>query len=95
MSSKVNKKKHLAAEMQRRQYTFLKMLFPIVSLVVGGWTPDNPCCLVEQFCPEYNEWRAAASMVNNRGSVAVGTLDGEIYTVGGEDNIRCYSSVER
>ncbi|GAA6218660.1 kelch-like protein 20 isoform X1 [Lates japonicus] len=63
--------------------------------VVGGWTQDDPSCLVEQFCPEYNEWRTAARMVNNRGNVAVDTLDGKIYTVGGEDNIRCYSSVER
>ncbi|KAJ4942102.1 hypothetical protein JOQ06_011971, partial [Pogonophryne albipinna] len=61
---------------------------------VGGWTQEDPSCLVEQFCPEYNEWRAAARMVNNRGKVAVGTLDGMIYTVGGEDHIRCYSSVE-
>uniref|UniRef100_A0A3B4VIJ4 Si:ch73-29c22.1 n=1 Tax=Seriola dumerili TaxID=41447 RepID=A0A3B4VIJ4_SERDU len=60
----------------------------------GGWTRDDPSCLVEQFCPEYNEWRTAARMVNNRGSVAVGSLDGKIYTVGGEDNVRCYSSVE-
>ncbi|XP_068994777.1 kelch-like protein 20 [Embiotoca jacksoni] len=63
--------------------------------VVGGWTQDDPSCLVEQFCPEYNEWRTAARMVKNRGNVAVGTLDGKIYTVGGEDNVRCYSSVER
>ncbi|XP_041854687.1 kelch-like protein 20 [Melanotaenia boesemani] len=63
--------------------------------MVGGWTQDDPSCLVEQFCPEYNEWRAAARMVNSRGCVAVGTLDGKIYAVGGEDNIRCYSSVER
>lgn len=62
---------------------------------VGGWTPDDPSCLVEQFCPEYNEWRAAPRMVNSRGKVAVGTLEGQIYTVGGEDAVRCYSSVER
>ena len=74
---------------------FLKMLFPTGVLAVGGWTKDSPSCLVEQFCPEYNEWRAAASMVSRRGSVAVGTLDGQIYTVGGEDSLRCYSSVER
>lgn len=64
-------------------------------VVVGGWTREDPSCLVEQFCPEYNEWRTAARMVNSRGSVAVGTLDGKVYTVGGEDNVRCYSSVER
>jgi len=68
---------------------------PSFVLVVGGWTHDDPSCLVEQFCPDYNEWRAAAHMLNNRGSVAVGTLDGKIYTVGGEDNVRCYSTVER
>lgn len=62
---------------------------------MGGWTQDDPSCLVEQFCPEYNEWRVAARMVNGRGNVAVGALDGQIYTVGGEDNVRCYSSVER
>lgn len=64
-------------------------------LAVGGWTREDPSCLVEQFCPEYNEWRTAARMISSRGSVAVGTLDGEVYTVGGEDNVRCYSSVER
>ncbi|KAK9522228.1 hypothetical protein VZT92_018705 [Zoarces viviparus] len=70
-------------------------IFNGMMFMVGGWTQDDPSCLVEQFCPEYNEWRAAAHMVNNRGKVAVGTLDGKIYTVGGEDHIRCYSSVER
>uniref|UniRef100_A0A3Q1FK64 Si:ch73-29c22.1 n=1 Tax=Acanthochromis polyacanthus TaxID=80966 RepID=A0A3Q1FK64_9TELE len=54
-----------------------------------AWTQDDPSCLVEQFCPEYKEQRTSA-----RGNVAVGTLDGLIYTVGGEDSIRCYSSVE-
>nr|XP_020453919.1 kelch-like protein 20 [Monopterus albus] len=63
--------------------------------VVGGWTQDDPSCLVEQFCPEYNEWRTTARMVNNRGTVAMATLDGMIYTAGGEDDIQCYSSVER
>ncbi|KAA8592554.1 hypothetical protein FQN60_018009 [Etheostoma spectabile] len=72
-----------------------KDAFNDMMFVVGGWTQTNPSCLVEQFCPEYNEWRTAARMVNSRGNVAVGTLDGKIYTVGGEDNIRCYSSVER
>uniref|UniRef100_A0A3Q3IUX8 Uncharacterized protein n=1 Tax=Monopterus albus TaxID=43700 RepID=A0A3Q3IUX8_MONAL len=60
----------------------------------GGWTQDDPSCLVEQFCPEYNEWRTTARMVNNRGTVAMATLDGMIYTAGGEDDIQCYSSVE-
>lgn len=68
---------------------------PCFVLAVGGWTQDDPSCLVEQFCPEFNEWRTAARMVTKRGNVAVGTLDGMIYTVGGEDSIRCYSSVER
>ncbi|KAM7391213.1 hypothetical protein PAMP_021917 [Pampus punctatissimus] len=70
-------------------------VFNDMMFVVGGWTQDDPSCLVEQFCPEYNEWRAAARMINNRGNVAVGALDGKIYTVGGEDKVRCYSSVER
>lgn len=64
-------------------------------LVVGGWTQEDPSCLVEQFCSEYNEWRTAARMLKNRGAVAVGTLSGQIYAVGGEDSIRCYNSVER
>ncbi|XP_051278748.1 kelch-like protein 20 isoform X1 [Dicentrarchus labrax] len=72
-----------------------KDIFNNMMVMVGGWTRDDPSCLVEQFCPEYNEWRTAARMVNNRGNVAVGTVDGNIYTVGGEDHIRCYSSVER
>ncbi|XP_019954646.2 kelch-like protein diablo [Paralichthys olivaceus] len=66
-----------------------------VMFMVGGWTQDDPSCLVEQFCPEYNEWRSAARMVNNRGAVAVCSLDGQIYAVGGEDKVRCFSSVER
>ncbi|XP_028433074.1 kelch-like protein 20 isoform X1 [Perca flavescens] len=72
-----------------------KDVFNDMMFVVGGWTQNDPSCLVEQFCPEYNEWRTAARMVNSRGKVAVVTLDGKIYTVCGEDNIRCYSSVER
>ncbi|XP_059193672.1 kelch-like protein 20 [Centropristis striata] len=72
-----------------------KEVFNDKMFVVGGWTPDDPSCLVEQFCSEYNEWRSAARMVKNRGKVSVGTLGGLIYTVGGEDKIRCYSSVER
>ncbi|XP_074526542.1 uncharacterized protein LOC141790520 isoform X2 [Halichoeres trimaculatus] len=63
--------------------------------MVGGWTQEDPSCPVEHFCPEYNEWKSAARMVNSRGGVAVGTLGGRIYTVGGEDKVRCYSSVER
>ncbi|KAM8886293.1 uncharacterized protein AB9W97_013470 [Spinachia spinachia] len=63
--------------------------------MVGGWTRDDPSCLVEQFSAECNEWRAAARVVNSRGRVAVGTLDGQIYAVGGADHVRCYSSVER
>lgn len=74
----------------------MKVIFAIFfALIVGGWTQDDPSCLVEQFCPEYNEWRTAAPMVSHRGGVAVCTLNGHIYTVGGEDNLRCYSSVER
>ena len=64
-------------------------------LAVGGWTPDDPSCLVEQFCPEHNEWRTAARVVKSRGSAAVAALNGSIYMAGGEDNVRCYSSVER
>lgn len=64
-------------------------------MVVGGWTREDPSCLVEQFCPELNEWRKAAHMTNSRGQVAVATLGGRIYTAGGEDNLRCHSSVER
>ncbi|XP_034396651.1 kelch-like protein 20 [Cyclopterus lumpus] len=81
----------------RRQLSKLppKDVFNDSMFMVGGWTQDDPCCLVEQFYPEYNEWRAAARMVNNRGRVAVGTLEGHIYAVGGEDAVRCYSSVER
>ncbi|KAG7257045.1 hypothetical protein CRUP_005425 [Coryphaenoides rupestris] len=62
---------------------------------VGGWTRDDPACLVEQFCPEDNEWRPAAPMVHRRGNVAVGTLDGKVYAAGGEDGVRCYGNVER
>lgn len=62
---------------------------------VGGWTRDDPSCSVEQFCPEDNEWRRAAALINCRGGVAVAALDGRIYAAGGEDAIRCYSNVER
>ncbi|XP_047447188.1 kelch-like protein 20 isoform X2 [Mugil cephalus] len=72
-----------------------KDVFNDMMFMVGGWTQDDPSCLVEQFCPDYNEWRNAARMVKQRGHLAVGTLGGDIYTVGGEDSVRCYSSVER
>ncbi|KAJ3604553.1 hypothetical protein NHX12_029293 [Muraenolepis orangiensis] len=81
----------------RREYCRVpsRDVFNHSMFVVGGWTPEDPSCLVEQFCPEYNEWRVAAPMVNRRGNVAVGTLDGKVYTAGGEDSLRCYSNVER
>uniref|UniRef100_A0A3B4B7L3 Uncharacterized protein n=1 Tax=Periophthalmus magnuspinnatus TaxID=409849 RepID=A0A3B4B7L3_9GOBI len=60
----------------------------------GGWSTQDPSCQVEQFCSEYNEWRGAARMPTRRGGVAVGTLGGHIYTVGGEDHARRYSNVE-
>ncbi|XP_049907874.1 kelch-like protein 20 isoform X1 [Epinephelus moara] len=91
-------RRHMSSPLSlRKQLSKLppKDVFNDMMFVVGGWTQDDPSCLVEQFCPEYNEWRTAARMVNSRGKVAVGTLDGKIYTVGGEDKIRCYSSVER
>ncbi|XP_078141508.1 uncharacterized protein LOC144539638 [Centroberyx gerrardi] len=70
-------------------------VFNDMMFVVGGWSQEDPSCRVEQFCPEYNEWRTAAPMVSHRGRVAVCSLDDNIYTAGGEDNVRCYSSVER
>ncbi|XP_059920635.1 kelch-like protein diablo [Gadus macrocephalus] len=70
-------------------------VFTDTMLAVGGWTQDDPSCPVEQFCPEYNEWRVAAPMVNRRGNAAVGTLGGKVYTAGGQDSIRCYDNVER
>ncbi|XP_054628514.1 kelch-like protein 20 [Dunckerocampus dactyliophorus] len=72
-----------------------KDVFTDMMYMVGGWTKDDPSCLVEQFSTEFNEWRTASHMVNQRGNMAVGTLDGKIYAVGGEDNVRCYSNVER
>lgn len=64
-------------------------------MIVGGWTQEDPSCPVEQFCPDTNDWRAAAHMVNRRGQVGVGALDGRIYAVGGRDGVRCLGSVER
>ncbi|XP_046871457.1 kelch-like protein diablo isoform X1 [Hypomesus transpacificus] len=63
--------------------------------IVGGWSQEDPSCPVEQFCPQYNEWHMMASMIQHRGNVAVGTLDGKVYTVGGDDNVSCFRSVER
>ncbi|KAL6114796.1 uncharacterized protein ACO6RY_05475 [Pungitius sinensis] len=82
---------------QRRQLSRLppKDVFNNKMFMVGGWTRDDPSCPLEQFRPECNEWRAAARMVNRRGNVAVATLGGQIYAVGGADHVRCYSSVER
>ncbi|XP_077570918.1 uncharacterized protein LOC144195272 [Stigmatopora nigra] len=63
--------------------------------MVGGWTKDDHSCLVEQFCPEFNEWKSAARLLKQRGQVAVGAVDGEMYALGGEDGVQCCSSVER
>ncbi|KAJ0019892.1 hypothetical protein NQD34_007461 [Periophthalmus magnuspinnatus] len=72
-----------------------KDVFNNMMFMVGGWSTQDPSCQVEQFCSEYNEWRGAARMPTRRGGVAVGTLGGHIYTVGGEDHARRYSNVER
>ncbi|XP_078809449.1 beta-scruin-like [Oryzias latipes] len=47
--------------------------------------PSNTSFLLERFCPDLNEWRSTAHVFNNRACVAVGALDGRIYTAGGED----------
>lgn len=63
--------------------------------VVGGWSKDDPSCPVEQFCPQYNEWKMTAPMLHHRSDPGVCTLGGAIYTVGGSDDVTCLSSVER
>ncbi|KAL0979065.1 hypothetical protein UPYG_G00180090 [Umbra pygmaea] len=63
--------------------------------IVGGWTPEDPSCPVEQFCPLKNEWKNIAPMNHHRGNVAVCSLQGMIYTVGGSDSVSCKSNVER
>ncbi|XP_019908019.2 kelch-like protein 20 [Esox lucius] len=75
---------------QRYREDFNDMLF-----IVGGWTPEDPSCPVEQFCPLENEWKNMASMTHHRGNVAVCSLQGNIYTVGGFDGVSYKSSVER
>ncbi|CAM4664992.1 unnamed protein product [Leuciscus chuanchicus] len=63
--------------------------------VVGGWSKDDPSCPVEQFCPQYNEWKMTAPMHHQRGDTGVCAMGGIIYTVGGSDDVTCLSSVER
>ncbi|KAF4098920.1 hypothetical protein G5714_020950 [Onychostoma macrolepis] len=63
--------------------------------VVGGWSKDDPSCSVEQFCPQYNEWKMTAPMLHHRSDPGVCALGGAIYTVGGSDDVTRLSSVER
>ncbi|XP_050948458.1 kelch-like protein diablo isoform X2 [Labeo rohita] len=63
--------------------------------VVGGWSKDDPSCPVEQFCPQYNEWKMTAPMIHQRSDPGVCALRGVIYTVGGSDDVTCLSSLER
>ncbi|RXN30997.1 kelch 20 [Labeo rohita] len=55
--------------------------------VVGGWSKDDPSCPVEQFCPQYNEWKMTAPMIHQRSDPGVCALRGVIYTVGGRDEL--------
>ena len=64
-------------------------------MIVGGWTPKDPSCPVERFCPLYNEWRLMAPMPGRRGDVAVCALAGMIYAVGGRDDVTCVGNVEK
>ncbi|KAI7812829.1 putative kelch-like protein diablo [Triplophysa rosa] len=63
--------------------------------IVGGWTQTAPLCAVERFSSFYNEWRAMAPMPKRRGGVAVCSLGGMIFTVGGRDDVTCVRSVEK
>ncbi|KAA0716359.1 Potassium channel subfamily T member 2 [Triplophysa tibetana] len=63
--------------------------------IVGGWTQTAPLCAVERFSSFYNEWRAMAPMPKRRGDVAVCSLGGMIFTVGGRDDLTCVKSVEK
>ncbi|XP_077087905.1 uncharacterized protein LOC143739353 isoform X1 [Siphateles boraxobius] len=63
--------------------------------IVGGWTPTATSCGVERFYPLYNEWRTMAPMLKRCGDVAVCSLGGMIFTLGGRDDITSVSSVEK
>ncbi|XP_048045289.1 kelch-like protein 20 isoform X2 [Megalobrama amblycephala] len=63
--------------------------------IVGGWTPTVTSCAVERFYPFYNEWRTMAPMLKRCGDVAVCSLGGLIFTVGGRNDITSVSSVEK
>lgn len=78
-----------------RSQLFLYMFLNVCLCLVGGWSKDDPFCPVEQFCPQYNEWKMTAPMHHQRGDTGVCALGGIIYTVGGSDDVTCLSSVER
>ncbi|CAB1322313.1 unnamed protein product [Coregonus sp. 'balchen'] len=80
----------------RRQHSKLPPtdVFNDIMYMVGGWNQEDPSCPVERFCPLENEWKNMASMINHRGNVAVCSLGGNIYTVGGSDGVTCKRSVE-
>lgn len=70
-------------------------VFSLFWFTVGGWTQTAPLCAVERFSSFYNEWRAMAPMLKRRGDVAVCSLGGMIFTVGGRDDVTCVKSVEK
>lgn len=79
------------------KYIFCQSLFLVFFFffTVGGWTPTAASCAVERFYPFYNEWRTVAPMLKRCGDVAVCSLGGLIFTVGGRNDITSVSSVEK
>lgn len=79
---------HTCRHSKRNRIVFRNVLIYLIFFLivsVGGWMPSNTSFLLERFCPDLNEWRSTAHVFNNRACVAVGALDGRIYTAGGED----------
>jgi len=54
--------------------------------VVGGWTGDwcTPSNVTEIYTPSTDTWRSVEALFDPRGDLALGTMDGMIFAVGGE-----------
>jgi N-acetylneuraminic acid mutarotase len=54
---------------------------------IGGWDgvgdPSAVCSIVEEYDPTTDIWTAKANMPTARGALAVSTLNGRIYAIGG------------
>ena len=56
---------------------------------------SNDLALVESYNPQTNTWKEVTPMGTKRSCLAVASLNGLLYAIGGYDGASCLNSVER